>query len=96
MLNPAEEGSFPGICVNMSLGGACFRTQREVEPGTLVRIEAPDALWLGEVVYCRKETDCCFIGTHFEHSLIGLSQLQRTLQRLEWNPQTDPKPSGRV
>ena len=92
LLNPPEESPIPATCVNASLSGACFRTQREIPPGSLIRVEADDALWLGEVVHCSRESAPVFveaylIGTSFEHSLIGLSQLQRTLQRLDWKPQ---------
>lgn len=88
-----EDAPLSGTCVDMSLAGACFRVATEVAPGTLVRIESGDSLWLGEVVHCRAEADAFLIGTHFEHSVIGLGQLQRTLQRLDWAPASRPVPS---
>ena len=89
LLGDQDEASITGICVNMSLAGACFRVNREIPPGTLVRVETDDALWLGEVVYPRPDEDAFVTGLHFEHSVIGLGQLQRTLQRLDWNPQDE-------
>jgi len=70
----------------MSLDGGCLHVPSELTTGTLVRIDAGDALWLGEIVHCRPDERGFLIGVHFEHSLIGLNQLQRTLQRLEWRP----------
>jgi hypothetical protein len=78
----------------MSLAGGCFRLPTGLAPGTLVQIEAVDALWLGEVVHCRREETGFVAGMHFEHSLMGLSQLQRTLQQLEWSREAGSRTSG--
>jgi hypothetical protein len=99
LLDAAKQGVFTGTCLDMSLAGACFRIDRPLDCGTLIRVETPDSLWLGEVVHCRPDGDTYLIGTHFEHSVIGLGQLQRTLQRLDWNPsrdraESDPKKSS--
>lgn len=96
VLNPPQDVPVEGVCIDMSLVGGCFRLAAGLAPGTLVRIEAGDALWLGEVVHCRPEQDGFVAGMHFEHSLMGLSQLQRTLQRLEWSPEAGSRTSSRA
>ena len=96
MLNPPQDAPVEAVCTDISLCGGCFRLPAALAAGTLVRIEAGDALWLGEIVHCRPEQDGFVVGMHFEHALMGLSQLQRTLQQLEWSPAAGERTSSRA
>jgi hypothetical protein len=48
--------------------------------GSALKIELPDAVLLGEAMYCRGENGTYYVGVELEHALWGLSELSRTFQ----------------
>ncbi len=62
--------------LNLSSRGMRIALEARVEPGSTVEIEAGDALFLGEVVYCEPLGDGFAAGVRVEHALMGVLQLQ--------------------
>jgi hypothetical protein len=50
---------------------------RALPPGSLVKVEAEDALLLGEVCYSLASNPGFEVGVQLQHSLIGLRELAK-------------------
>jgi hypothetical protein len=54
-----------------------------VAPGTLVRLDFEDELWLGEVVHCERTHSDYTLGLRVEQRLANLRELHSRFQRLD-------------
>jgi hypothetical protein len=68
-----------GRVKDASSRGLGLRTEAPVEPGAAVRIEADDAILLGEAIFCRSDLDGHFVGVELDQMLVGLTELSRAL-----------------
>lgn len=66
--------------LNVSSRGIQITLDERVEPATTVEIEAGDACFLGEVIYCEPLGDGFVAGVEVEHALTGVLQLQTQAQ----------------
>jgi hypothetical protein len=48
--------------------------------GAALKIHLPDAVLLGEAMYCRGRNGIYFVGVELEHSLFGLSELSQAFR----------------
>jgi PilZ domain len=65
---------------NISGKGIGLELAQAVAPGTTLKVQVPDALLLGEVIYCRRDESSYYVGVELEHSLTGLSELSRMIE----------------
>lgn len=68
---------------NVSATGLGVVVQKEIDPGTVVRIERDDALLLGEAMFCRRVEDGHFVGVQLEQILRGLNELHQRIREFE-------------
>jgi hypothetical protein len=68
---------------NISGKGIGLELQNPVPPGAVLKVELPDALLLGEVIYCRKDEASHYAGVELEHSLCGLGELSRMVDAFD-------------
>jgi hypothetical protein len=66
-----------GSVKNASGRGLMLELPTPVWPGTAIQIDLPDALVLGEVVYCRKGHATWLLGIELDQMLQGLSRFGR-------------------
>jgi hypothetical protein len=57
-----------------------LRLGQRVPPGTALRIDLPDSMLLGEVIYCRAEGEDWYAGIELEHALFSLNELAEALR----------------
>ena len=67
---------------NLSGRGMHLRIPCDIPPGTLVRIDSDDALYLGEVCHCRPVEGHYEAGIKLDQVLSGLSDLEKLNQNL--------------
>src|ERR1039457_2232499 len=74
----------PARIKNVSVRGIGFELQGPVAIGTALKVELDDALLLGEVIYCRPDSDkdeaSFYVGVELEQALCGLGDLAETLR----------------
>ncbi|HXB75309.1 MAG TPA: hypothetical protein VNY05_44165 [Candidatus Acidoferrales bacterium] len=64
-----------GIVKNASGRGLGLEMAFPVSIGAALQIHLPDAVLLGEAMYCRGQNGRYFVGVELEQALFGLSQL---------------------
>jgi len=69
-----------GVVKNSSGRGLGLETTFPVAVGSPLRIDLPDAVLLGEAMYCRAQHGQYFVGVELEQALYGLSGLARAFQ----------------
>ena len=57
--------------------------ENAVKTGSAVKIEIGDAIFLGEVVYCREGDQASFVGVRLSQVLSGLAALSKMVQDFE-------------
>ena len=65
---------------NASGRGLSLRLGQRLAPGTVLKINLPNSLLLGEVIYCREEGNEWCAGVELEHALFSLSELAEVLR----------------
>ena len=75
--------TFSGRALDLSGSGMRVALPTAIPVNTLVRIEAPDLLLLGEVCWTRQVDGGCELGLKLQHALTGLDELER-LNRGLW------------
>jgi hypothetical protein len=65
----------PARVKNVSGRGLGLELEGPVATGAALKLELDDTLLLGEVIYCRKDASCYYIGVEIEQSLQGLADL---------------------
>ena len=68
--------------VDLSGRGLKLRLSRPLAPDSPVKVEFGDAMYLGEVCYCRHEDGAFVAGVAIEQVLTGLQGLARLRNRL--------------
>jgi hypothetical protein len=85
-----------GKVKNIASKGLALEMPVPVRPGAALKIELPDAMVLGEAVYCRGEGSTWLVGVKLDQVLCGLASLNRSCQDLqEEPPHSPPVPGGR-
>lgn len=65
-----------GVTLETSGGGLSLCSEAGFPPGSLLKIELPEALLLGEVCYRRSSEKGWVMGIKIAHTLRGLNQYQ--------------------
>lgn len=78
-----HEMRIPATVKDASSNGVGLITESAVKPGTLVKLEIGDAIFLGEAVYCRDEEQGAFVGVKLQQVLSGLAALNKMVQEFE-------------
>ena len=81
-----NECQVPARIKNISGRGLGLEVSVAVQPGAALKIEAPDAIYLAEAVFCRKDPHSYFVGAALEQMLSGLAELGRILQQFQDEP----------
>jgi len=69
-----------GVVKNSSGRGLGLETTLPVAIGSALRIDLPDAVVLGETMYCRAQHGKYFVGVELEQALYGLRGLSQAFQ----------------
>jgi PilZ domain len=77
------EVRLPATVKDASPRGLGLQTAERVKPGAAVKIEIGDAIFLGEVIYCRDTEEGSFIGVQLSQVLTGLAALQKMVEEFE-------------
>jgi hypothetical protein len=72
----------PAQVTNVSPWVVALEMTGPVAPGALLRIEFPDSVACGEVVYCRPAAGAYYVGVKLEHALESLARLACILDEL--------------
>jgi hypothetical protein len=84
----------PARVKNVSARGIGLELQGPVAIGAALKIDLPDGLVLGEVIYCREDVGCFYVGVELEQALCGLVDLANAFRAFSDAPsgpqQTDP------
>lgn len=72
--------------LNCSGRGFCLESSREFKPGTAVRIDIGAGLFLGEITYCRPESEKFRIGIEIEQMLGDTIELARLMRAILGDP----------
>jgi hypothetical protein len=76
----------PGRIKNVSVRGVGLELQGPIAAGAPIKIDLDDGLLLGEVMYCRQDDTCFYVGVELEHSLCGLADLAQALREYADSP----------
>jgi hypothetical protein len=57
-----------------------LQLEQRVAPGSALKINLPDGILLGEVIYCRAQADGWYAGVELEHALFSLTELADALR----------------
>ena len=71
-----DSDSVPIRIVDISGSGMKIEIDSPLKPGMLVKVSLPEALLLGEVVWCSGESAPYRAGIRIEHSLLNLTQVR--------------------
>jgi hypothetical protein len=86
-LYEAVETRICGRIRNVSGRGLGLELDQRIGVGTAIRIDLEDSMLLGEVIYCRPETDGVFYaGVELEQALNGLAALGEMLRGFSDEP----------
>jgi hypothetical protein len=69
-----------GIVKNASGRGLGLQMSFPVGIGAALKIRLPDAVLLGEAMYCRGQNGSYFVGVELEQALFGLSELSQVFR----------------
>ncbi len=72
-----------GRVKDVSRQGMGIEVARKVPPGSAIKIETADDLFLGEVVHCRAVDDGWFLGIRISQVLSGLAALGSMVREFE-------------
>jgi len=78
----AQPLRWTGTVRNLSGRGMQLTAPQAIRPGTAIRVDAENIMFLGEVCYCVPETGGYCVGLMVEHILTGLDELERLNQGL--------------
>jgi hypothetical protein len=70
----------PARIKNVSVRGIGLELQGPVAIGTALKFEVEDSLILGEVIYCREDDACFYVGVELEEALCGIGDLAPALK----------------
>ena len=76
------ETRIQGRIRNVSGRGVGIEVGQPVRIGTALRIDIPDTMLLGEVMYCRQDPAGYYLGVELEHALHGLMALSASIEEL--------------
>jgi hypothetical protein len=82
LLGPPGGPPIHGTLTDLSGSGLKFLSGRPLPCGTLVRIEGPNRLMLGEVLRSEPEGDSFSVGVRVRHALHSLTDLERLNREL--------------
>lgn len=86
--------ALPAQLLDYSDWGACVEVSLYVSPGTLVRLDFEDELWLGEVAHCQPRPGVYALGLRVEQRLAHLQELRTLFQGHDWwHSQSIEKPT---
>ena len=74
-----------GIVKNASGRGLGLEMAFPVGIGTALKIHLPDAVLLGEAMFCRGQNGSYFVGVELQHALFGLTQLSQAFEAFAEN-----------
>jgi hypothetical protein len=69
-----------GTVKNASGRGIGLNMAFPVGVGAALKINLPDAVVLGEAMYCRGQNGSYFVGVELEHALFGLNELSQAFR----------------
>ncbi len=75
-----------GTVRNLSGRGMRLTVPQAISPGTAIRVDADNIMFLGEVCYCVAESPGYSIGLMVEHILTGLDELEHLNRGLFGEP----------
>lgn len=78
--------SFESSVVNVEKRRIRLHCRTAIPLLTLLKIEANDRLWMGEVVECRADKDCWVAGIEVKHALRDLAALAKLAERFGEQP----------
>jgi hypothetical protein len=84
-----------GRIKNVSVRGVGLELRCRIAAGAAIRIDLKDALLLGEVIFCREDTESYYAGVELEHALFGLRELQLALDGFS-DPLSSPEQAEAV
>jgi hypothetical protein len=79
---------------DLSGAGARIRIPAPLTVGTVIQLAIADALYLGEVMYCRQSGTDVHAGLALRHSLTHMKELANLMQRLMPAEQAVPRPAA--
>jgi hypothetical protein len=77
-----QETRIEGRIRNISGRGLGLEVGQSVGIGTALKVEIPDSILLGEVMYCRQDPAGYYLGVQLEHALYGLMALSASIEEL--------------
>ncbi|MFN3322002.1 MAG: PilZ domain-containing protein [Bryobacteraceae bacterium] len=78
--HPADKVVAGGHLANVSGQGMCVVVDRPLPPGSLVRIDLPGELYLGEAVYCEPQEGGRYaVGIRLEHRIADPQRFAESL-----------------
>lgn len=79
-----------GTVRDLSGRGMRLTVPEAIHPGTAIRVDAENIMFLGEVCYCVPESPGFSVGLMVEHILTGLDDLESLNRGLFGEPEGDP------
>jgi hypothetical protein len=79
---------------NASGRGIGLRLTQPLAAGATLKINLPDSILLGEVIYCREEAEGWYAGIELEHALFSLTELAATLRGFADEPSGHEQPEA--
>jgi hypothetical protein len=73
--NLEDKTPFAGRLSNFSMHGVCLEVDRQISPGSIVKVVWNGALLLGEVIYCQAEGEHFSLGLELEDALYDTEML---------------------
>ena len=85
----------PARVTDASSNGLRLLLPHAIPPGTPVRVDIEDAMFLGEICYCTPVPShpslAAYAGVAIEECLSGLTSLQHLIDALQPSPQLQPR-----
>ena len=76
----------PARIKNLSARGIGLEMQGPVAAGSPLKFELDDTLVLGEVIFCRDDGNCFYVGVELQQALCGLRDLAQALRGFTDSP----------
>jgi hypothetical protein len=73
--NLEDRSRFQGKLTNFSTNGFRVLLDKEMRPGSVVKVEWDSTMLLGEVIYCRREAQGFSLGIELEDALYDIGRL---------------------